>query len=273
MAGAATAHAGRAQASIRAGLPQPRLARHDPWALRALVALTLVATFIAAGEERRARIAAAFDWNGVLAPANVRVDAWVTPPLYTNKPPIILTAQEGRRAGRSPAAALAVPAGSTLIVRASGGTLDVAVTGQITEAAPTAAPPNGTSERHFAIAGDGTAHVRVALAGCRAGASPPPADRPPSIALAKDPERLARGSLQLSYKLEDDYGVTEAHARFSARPSAGAKGAENGKAAARPLFEPPQFSLMLPNARTRNGVGQTVEGSQRGSLCRRRRHG
>ena len=28
------------------------------------------------------RIAAAFDWNGVLAPANVRVDAWVTPPVY-----------------------------------------------------------------------------------------------------------------------------------------------------------------------------------------------
>ena len=38
------------------------------------------------------RVAAAFDWNGVLAPANVRVDAWVTPPVYTGKPPIILSA-------------------------------------------------------------------------------------------------------------------------------------------------------------------------------------
>src|SRR5439155_684516 len=27
----------------------------------------------------------------------------------------------------------------------------------------------------------------------------------------------------------------------------------------RPLFEPPQFALVLPNARTRNGVGQTVK--------------
>src|SRR3954471_11128816 len=27
----------------------------------------------------------------------------------------------------------------------------------------------------------------------------------------------------------------------------------------RPLFEPPQFPLVLPNARTRNGVGQTVK--------------
>src|SRR6201999_1291165 len=34
----------------------------------------------------------------------------------------------------------------------------------------------------------------------------------------------------------------------------------DGKAAdPRPLFNPPQFALALPNARTRNGVGQTVK--------------
>ncbi len=77
---------------IRAGLPSPRLAIHDPWALRALVAVMMVATYVAAGDERAMRIAAAFDWNGVLSPANIRVDAWVTPPLYTGKPPIILSA-------------------------------------------------------------------------------------------------------------------------------------------------------------------------------------
>ena len=77
---------------IRAGLPSPRLAIHDPWALRALVVVMLFAAYVAAGDERALRIAAAFDWNGVLAPANVRVDAWVTPPNYTGKPPIILSA-------------------------------------------------------------------------------------------------------------------------------------------------------------------------------------
>ncbi|WP_156438837.1 DUF4175 family protein, partial [Bradyrhizobium valentinum] len=60
---------------IRAGLPSPRLAIHDPRALRALVVVMLAAAYVAAGDERRLRIAAAFDWNGVLAPANVRVDA------------------------------------------------------------------------------------------------------------------------------------------------------------------------------------------------------
>ena len=145
---------------IRAGLPAPRLPKHDPGALRALVAVLLVATFIAAGEERSARVAAAFDWNGALAAPNVRVDAWVTPPVYTNKPPIILSAANKDLAAHSEAA-LPVPAGSTLLVRSSGGDLDVAVSGGVVEAAPEAAAPSGTSERHFKITGDGTAQVRA----------------------------------------------------------------------------------------------------------------
>ena len=70
------------------------------------------------------RTEAAFDWNGVLSPANIRVDAWVTPPLYTGKPPIILSAAN-KEAALPAAGPLPVPAGSTLIVRSSGGTLDV----------------------------------------------------------------------------------------------------------------------------------------------------
>ncbi|MDB5518459.1 MAG: hypothetical protein JWQ17_5217 [Tardiphaga sp.] len=238
---------------IRAGLPSPRLPIHDPWALRALVAVMLVASYVAAGDERTARLAAAFDWNGVLAPANIRVDAWVTPPLYTSKPPIILSAAN-KDAGTPDSGALPVPAGSTLIVRSSGGNLDVAVGGGLTEAAPVGDAPKGTNERHFTIAGDGTAHVR-APSGQPLWKFTAIPDRAPTIALAKDPERQARGSLQMSYKIEDDYGVTEAKALFAARANDAAKGA----AAPRPLFDPPQFALVLPNARTRNAVGQTVK--------------
>jgi hypothetical protein len=39
----------------------------------------------------------------------------------------------------------------------------------------------------------------------------------------------------------------------------GRQEAKADKAEPRPLFEPPQFPLVLPNARTRNGVGQTVK--------------
>jgi uncharacterized protein (TIGR02302 family) len=239
---------------IRAGLPSPRLAIHDPWALRALIAMMMVATYVAAGDERAMRVAAAFDWNGVLAPANVRVDAWVTPPLYTGKPPVILSAANKEAAALPAAGPLPVPAGSTLIVRSSGGTLDVVAGGGVTEAVPAAQAPKGTNERHFTIAGDGTAHVRAPSGQPQWKFSAIP-DRAPTIALAKDPERQARGSLQMSYKIEDDYGVTEAKALFAARRPYAPKGAAD----ARPLFDPPQFPLVLPNARTRNGVGQTVK--------------
>ncbi|WP_291864703.1 TIGR02302 family protein [Bradyrhizobium sp.] len=237
---------------IRAGLPSPRLAIHDPWALRALVAVMMVATYVAAGDERRLRVAAAFDWDGALAPASIRVDAWVTPPLYTGKPPIILSAANKDAA---PAAGpLPVPAGSRLIVRSSGGTLDVVASGGVTEAAPAEQAPKGTNEKQFTIAGDGTAQVR-SPSGQPQWKFSATGDRAPTIALAKDPERQARGALQMSYKIEDDYGVTEAQARFAARPGDAAKGG----AEPRPLFDAPQFSLALPNARTRNGVGQTVK--------------
>jgi uncharacterized protein (TIGR02302 family) len=238
---------------IRAGLPSPRLVIHDPWALRALVAVLMVAAYVAAGDERTLRTGAAFDWNGVLSPANIRVDAWVTPPLYTGKPPIILSAAN-KEAAMPAAGPLQVPAGSTLIVRSSGGTLDVVAAGSVTEAVPAEQAPKGTNERHFTISGDGTAHVRAPSGQPQWKFSAIP-DRAPIIALAKDPERQVRGSLQMSYKIEDDYGVTEAQAHFAVRPGDAPKaGAEP-----RPLFEAPQFSLVLPNARTRNGVGQTVK--------------
>src|ERR1700738_2001073 len=238
---------------IRAGLPSPRLAIHDPWALRALVAVMMVAAYFAAGDERWLRTEAAFDWNGVLSPANIRVDAWVTPPLYTGKPPIILSAAN-KEATVPAAGPLPVPVGSKLIVRSSGGSPDVAAGGGVPEAVPAEQAPKGTNERHFTIAGDGTVHVRAPSGQPQWKFSAIP-DRAPTISLAKDPERQARGSLQMSYKIEDDYGVTEAQAHFAVRPGDPPKAATE----ARPLFDAPQFPLVLPNARTRNGVGQTVK--------------
>ncbi len=131
------AHVERALAAARTlktGLPSPRVARRDPYALRALVLVACVATFFAAGGERWKRIAAAFDWQGVVLPANFRVDAWVMPPAYTGKPPMILpgihpgetAAQPRRRRSRC-------RSNSTLVVRATGKVnLDVTGSGGVT---------------------------------------------------------------------------------------------------------------------------------------------
>ena len=86
----------RAARALKSGNPSPRLSARDPFALRALVMVLVAATFVAAGSERFKRVAAAFDWYGVVMAANYRIDAWVTPPAYTGRPPMIL---QGLRPG------------------------------------------------------------------------------------------------------------------------------------------------------------------------------
>jgi len=245
----------RAVGALKAGVPRPRLAARDPMAVRALVFILVVATFVGAGGERLRRISAAFDWAGVVAAANYRVDAWVTPPAYTGRPPVILP---GLRAGEpiQAAAAQTVPAGSTLVIRATGTAhLDVTTTGGLTPAAmPAALPPAGTDERRFVIKDGGTASLHGVADDDITWTFNAIPDRPPTIALAKEPQAQVRGSLQLAYKLEDDYGVVSAQATFARKPPARPHGP-----AARPLYDAPDFSLVLPQARTRNAVGQTTK--------------
>ncbi len=84
-------------------------------------------------------------------------------------------------------------------------------------------------------------------------------DRAPTIALAKEPEPQLRGSLLLNYKLEDDYGVVDAQATFERKPAATDKPAPAEAKPPRPLFDAPNFTLVLPQARTRAGAGTTTK--------------
>ena len=251
----------RAASALKSGNPSPKLPLRDPFALRALVLVLVAVTFVAAGSERMKRVAAAFDWYGVVMPANYRLDAWVTPPAYTGRPPMILPGlRPGEPSQARSTAAVSVPAGSTLVVRATGqSSLDVAVAGGIAEAAKTGATtapqaPKGTEEKHFTITDAGSATVKGVGEDVtwRFTAIP---DRPPTIALAKEPEPQLRGSLLLNYKLEDDYGVVDAQATFERKAAAATPGGKEP----RPLYEAPNFPLVLPQARTRNGAAATTK--------------
>ncbi|MCC6891018.1 MAG: TIGR02302 family protein [Hyphomicrobiales bacterium] len=243
----------RAARMLRAGQPMPRLPMRDPLALRALVLVLAIAAFFVAGNDRMSRLAAAFNWHGAIAPANFRIDAWVSPPTYTAKPPLIL---QGLRPGepvQQAAAAIAVPAGSVLVIRASGQVgLDVATSGGLAETEGGASPATsrGASERRFVIEGDGSASVRSgANLSWQFTAIP---DRAPTITLIGDPQATPNG-LQMSYRIEDDYGVVGAQAIITLTPRRGTNGHPP-----RNLFEAPEFPLSLPQARTRSGTGRTT---------------
>jgi len=258
----------QAARALKPGAPAPRLARRDPYALRALVLIACVATFIAAGGERWKRIAAAFDWQGVTLPADFRVDAWVTPPPYTGRPPIVLPGIHPGEAATSTAqneGPLSVPVGSTLIVRSTGKlSLDVTSTGGVTVDTTDVHAPAGTEEHRFKITATGTATLRGAGENLVWPFNAIP-DKPPTISLTKDPEQQNRGSLLLSYRLEDDYGVTQAEATFTQNAASAQKdGSPKANAPAagvnpHPLYGPPDYALVLPQARTKNAVGQTIK--------------
>ena len=254
------AHVERAIAAaraLRAGIPAPKVPLRDPYAVRAAVLVLVVASFFGAGGERWSRIGAAFDWRGVVAPKNFRVDAWVTPPPYTARPPILLPGvrpgEHGRIAMSEP---LSVPAGSTLVVRATGSVqVELATKGGLKPAEDAAKRPiPGAEEYRFTIAGDGSATLRGVVAGDVTWSFQAVPDKPPTIALTKEPERQTRGSLRLLYKVEDDYGVIGAQATFAQKPST-----RKDAQPPRPLFGPPEMVLSLPQARTRNGAGQTIK--------------
>ena len=252
------AHVERALMSARklkAGWPSPRLAVRDPMALRALVLILVVASFFAAGGDRWKRVTAAFDWSGVVTPANFRIDAWITPPVYTGRPPVMLP---GLRPGETSqaSATVSVPAGSQLVVRSTGHVrFDIVRKGGIEDAPPEAyaALPAGSDERRFIIKGDGSTVLHGVGSSDLAWNFTAIPDRAPTIDLIKDPERQARGSLRLDYRIEDDYGVVEAHAAFALKDDEAAD-----EKPAHPLYGPPEFALTLPQARTRSGAAQTT---------------
>src|SRR5947209_11455364 len=60
----------RAAKTLRAGRPSPRLATRDPYALRGLVVVAVIACFFIAGSDRMRRNNAAFNWTGGIATAD-----------------------------------------------------------------------------------------------------------------------------------------------------------------------------------------------------------
>src|SRR5262249_40929345 len=120
--------------------------------------------------------------------------------------------------------------------------------------------PAGTLERRYLITDRGTAMVRGLSSDDLTYAFNAIPDKPPVIALTKDPEAQPSGSLQLNYKMEDDYGVVEAKALFALKDANTGDGGKAGDSSGpRPLFGPPEMQLTLPQARVKNGVGQTTK--------------
>ncbi|MBV8107314.1 MAG: TIGR02302 family protein [Hyphomicrobiales bacterium] len=233
----------RAVEAIRVAPPAPGMAERDPYALRFGAALLAFAAAVAAGPELYNGFASAFDWRGgaFAAAAGSRIDAWIDPPPYAGRAPVIIDVKN------ADPQTMTVFEDSTLVVRGDPAVVETRVEGPISLVDEKAAPPQAPSpERRWTIHGDGKATI---LRGGSKAADIAFSVTPtgvPTIRLTEDPKANISGSLTLAYRLGDRYGVAGARADF-ALPH------DPAKPAPRSLAQPPEAALETPA--TGNGVG------------------
>lgn len=243
--------------SLKVAHPAPKTALQDRFAVRAAVLLAVIAASFVAGPQKFARLASAFDFRTPAGPgAGFRLDAWIDPPPYTARPPVLLrgSSQELQAEVRR----VEAPAGSTVVVRMSQGA-GFAVDAQgglspVEEKEKKVESPQQASraaasdaEMRWVLQADGVLNLRRAGGASTSYHLAAIPDRAPVVTLRGEPRANARGSLTIAYKLEDDYGIVGAEAEF-ANPRV------RGKPSPRSLAEPPRMPLSLPGGA--GGIGE-----------------
>ena len=252
--------------NLRPRAPRPRTEPRDPLAFRALLLIALAAMGLAAGDAFPDRLSAAFRFGPAVATVPTRLDAWVTPPAYTGRQPVLLTdgqqiagAEEQQSSRR-----FDVPEGSELTVRAVGPahanysvraiSPEGALFSTIAEQ-PKPDPSSLLSEFRTKLDRSGAIHVNDGGQTRFSWQFQVIPDLPPTIALTQDPKQGARGSLILDYRATDDYGVASAEARFALAEVTQAKALKlaDGTEIA-PLGEAPKMPLKLPKSASMKDV-------------------
>ncbi|RUX76190.1 TIGR02302 family protein [Mesorhizobium sp. M7A.F.Ca.US.006.04.2.1] len=246
--------------NLGADLPRTRVPERDPWALRAVAALLLVTAFAFSFGPTGGRISDGFNAHGARDIVPPRIDAWVTPPSYTGKPPIFLTADANQAIPT-----FTVPEGSDVSLRVTGGSGEETLgyadkngnSRAIDPAAPQAAakpaasPATPSKVRQFTskLTGDGTLTLTSGEDQLGRWAFAVVPDKPPQIRFVGEPKRAANGAFELNYQIDDDYGAATAKAVFAlADPQA---------PNARPLYGAPEMPLTLPRRGGKSNAART----------------
>ncbi|MER8442511.1 TIGR02302 family protein [Mesorhizobium sp. M1066] len=246
--------------NLGADLPRTRVPERDPWGLRAVAALLLVTAFAFSFGPTGGRISDGFNAHGTRDIVPPRIDAWVTPPAYTGKPPIFLTADANQAIPT-----FTVPEGSDVSLRVTGGSgeetlgyadkngnarvIDPAA--PQTAAKPAASPATPSKVRQFTskLTGDGTLTLTSGEEQLGRWAFAVVSDKPPQIRFVGEPKRAANGAFELNYQIDDDYGAATARAVFAlADPQA---------PNARPLYGAPEMPLTLPRRGGKSNAART----------------
>ncbi|MER8572626.1 TIGR02302 family protein [Mesorhizobium sp. M1338] len=247
--------------SLGADLPRTRVPERDPWGLRTVAALLLVTAFAFSFGPTGGRVSDGFNARGAQDTVPPRIDAWVTPPAYTGKPPIFLTADANQATPT-----FTVPEGSDVSLRVTGGSGEETLAyadksgnsraiepagPQAATAKPAASPATPSKIRQFTgkLTGDGTLTLTSGEDQLGRWAFAVITDKPPRIRFVGEPKRAANGAFELNYQIDDDYGAATAKTVFTlADPQA---------PNAHPLYGPPEMPLSLPRRGGKSNAAKT----------------
>ncbi|PBC11039.1 TIGR02302 family protein [Mesorhizobium sp. WSM3859] len=245
--------------SLGADRPRSRVPDYDRWGLRAVAGLLFVTALAFSFGPFGGRVSDGFVARAAHDTVPPRIDAWVTPPAYTGKAPLFLTADANQAVQT-----FSVPQGSDVSLRVTGGsgeeTLSYADAGGNARAIEPAAPkgPAPASQaapkvRQFSgkLDSNGTLTLRSAESDLGRWAFAVIPDKPPAIRFVGEPKRAVNGAIELNYEIDDDYGAASAKAVFelSAPPAANAH----------PLYGPPDLPLTLPRRGGKTNAAKTTK--------------
>ncbi len=242
---------------LRAGPPRSHLPARDPYALRNALAIGLIAVLALGGWNWRDRLAGTFHHGTPAAGVVTSVDAWITPPAYTRKPPVLLSAA----ARPEDAGDITVPEGSVLVVRFNGTSAPALVLAKPNEdgtGGPELSRPElkksataGVYETRAVLDrpvsviasndGDALAQWHIAII----------PDEPPTVSIAGDISVTPTGGFSVPWTASDDYGVAGIKAHFALA------GADGEKAATKGLkYDPPVGNVSLPRLNPKDAKGK-----------------
>lgn len=243
--------------------PRPQSAWRDldPRALRNAAALGLVAALVLGPGNSVTQTLASLSDEAKAAQPLLAFDAWLKPPAYTGKPPLLLTSPaQLETLKREPV--VTTPQGSHLVLHMQGVSdpkltffamsADGKIEGEV--------KPPGKSRKvdnvfeadvellkpAIAVASDGTKEL------ARWGIAVTP-DKPPSLAIVGTPQTTAQGALSLKWKAEDDYGVSAitSDMELADEQDGGTGISGNGVF----LFDPPKFPVTLKKRSPKSETG------------------
>jgi uncharacterized protein (TIGR02302 family) len=241
-------------------MPRTRVPERDPWGLRAVAGLLLITAFAFSYGPLGGSLGDGFRAHARAEAVPARIDAWVTPPVYTGKPPLFLTAT-----GNLEQQVFSVPEQSDLALRVTGGSgaeelvftdaagamrdLTPEGAGEAADAKP-AAGGRSTVRQFFAkLTVDGVLSLKSGEQELAQWVFSVIPDQPPVIRFADEPKRAVNGALELAYEIEDDYGAASAEAVIElGEPPAGD---------ARPLYAAPEMPLTLPRRDAKEPAAKT----------------